>query len=71
MAGVVAECLFFEEQRDQGNMARVHGLDGKPFGVDLDVDHLNKLLERVNDLPEDGALIQSCLKHRLSGKLLI
>jgi len=45
VACVVAEGFFFKEKGYEGNMARVHGLDGKSLGIDLNVDHLNKLFE--------------------------
>ncbi len=57
MAGVVTEGLFFEEEGDQSDMAAVHGLDGESLGGDLDVDHLDQLLEGVDDLAENRALV--------------
>lgn len=63
MAGVVGEGLLLEEEGDKGDVARVHSLDGESFGVDFDVDHLHKFLERVDNLPEESAFFQSCLKH--------
>jgi hypothetical protein len=53
----VAQSFFFEEERYEGNMAGVHGLDGEPLCVDLNVDHFHKLFEGIDYLPEDGALI--------------
>ena len=45
MTGVVAEGLFLEEERDECDMAGVHGLNGETLGVDFDVDHLDEFLE--------------------------
>ena len=71
MAGVVAEGFFFEEKRYESDMTRIHSLNRKSFGIHLDVDHLHKFFKRIYDLSENRALIQSCLKHLFSGKLLI
>lgn len=63
MAGVMREGGFLEQERDQCNMAGIHGLDGESLAVDLDVDHLDQFLEGVDDLAEDGALLESGLEH--------
>ena len=44
MAGVGGEGLFLDEEGDQSNMAAVHSLDRKSLSVDLDVDHLDEIL---------------------------
>jgi hypothetical protein len=71
VAGVAGEGLLLDEERDQGNVTAVHGLNGEALGVHLDVDHLHKVLDGVNDLSEERAFLKSCLKHSYSGKILL
>ena len=63
VGAVLSEALLFEGERDQGDVGGVHRLhgDGGRSGVDVDVVH--ELLDRVDDLLEDGGLVEACEEH--------
>ena len=63
MTDIRGEGFLSELQGDEGDMAGVHGLDGKSFGGDVNVDHFDEVLEGVDDFAEQRTVFQSGFKH--------
>ena len=63
VAPVVVERLDVEGEVAQRDVGRVHRLEGEAAGSAIDVDVLDKLLHRLNDLLQKIRLDKSRFKH--------
>ena len=63
VADVIGEGLFSELERNQCDMAWVHGLNGESLWGDINVDHFDEVLEGVDYSAEDGTFLESGFKH--------
>ena len=70
MADVAGEGFFSELKWDKSNMTWVHGLDGQSFGGDIDVYHLDEVLEGVDDFAEEGTVLESGFEHMAANGIL-
>mmetsp|Transcript_6029 Transcript_6029/g.15552 ORF Transcript_6029/g.15552 Transcript_6029/m.15552 type:complete len:342 (+) Transcript_6029:39-1064(+) len=63
VAPVVLEPLGLQQDVDQGDVARVHGLERKPIGTAVEVALRDDVLDGIKHLFEKAALKKSRLKH--------
>ena len=63
VAAVVLEALKSEEERDEGNMVGVHGLEGEPYGGAVEVCIVHELLDGLQNLLQEGALHETEFQH--------
>ena len=69
IASVVLEAIGVKLERDQRDVARIHGLEFETFdGVGLEVGVGDEVLDRVEDFLEHGALLDSGFEHGRSGR---
>ena len=68
VASEMLEAVLVQLQRDQRNVARVHGLQAEVICRAIEVRIRNKVFDSLYHAFEQGALQQACLKHRASTK---
>ncbi len=63
IASVVVQSVAIEMDRNEGNMRRIHGLNGNSIVAAIHICILDQILDGINDLFEDFAFCNTSFEH--------